>query len=117
MKFRKSFLVPIIILLIFVFLWAYFFWYPQLVLDQRIEELKNEGVSVESISYDVFYLDRTSTSPEVVFEEKQSWSAFKQDVITAKSDLGSATVFVDPDSRIFVFSGNDPTRYYYFKLP
>ena len=87
------------------------------MLDQRIEELKKEGITVETISYDVFYLDRTSTSPEVIFEQKQSWSDFKQDAITAKSDLGSLTVYVDPDSRTFVFSWNDPTHYYYYQLP
>jgi hypothetical protein len=105
------------IILVFVVLLGYFLWYPRLVLDQRIEELKNEGVTVETIAYDVFYLDRTSTSPKAVFEEKQSWSDFKQDVITAKSEQGSVAVFVDPDSRTFVFSPNDTTRYYYYHLP
>jgi hypothetical protein len=117
LKLKKSLLVAVAIVLIFVFLWTYFFWYPQLVLDQRIEELKKEGITVKTISYDIFYLDRTSTSSEVIFEQKQSWSDFKQDVITTKSELGSVDVFVDPDSRTFVFSRNNPTHYYYYRLP
>jgi len=90
-----------------------FFWYPELVLDRRIEELKKEGIDVEVIAYDVFYLDVTSTSPEVVFAEKQSWSAFKQDAMTFKSDLGSVTVSVDRYKRTFVFTWNETTYYYY----
>jgi hypothetical protein len=63
-------------------------WYPEFALDQRIEELKKEGVNVEVIVYNVFYLDVTSSSPEVVFAEKQSWPAFMQDVMTAEADIG-----------------------------
>jgi hypothetical protein len=116
LKFKKSYLVPIIIVLVFVFLWAYFFWYPELVLDQRIEELKKEEVNVEVIVYDVFYLDVTSSSPEVVFAERQSWSAFMQDVMTAKADIGSVTVSVDRDAKTLVLAWNE-TTYYYYKVP
>ena len=113
LKVNKTIIVPVVIVLIFVFLWTYFFWYPDFVVDQRIEELKNEGIGVDVISYDVFYLDETSSSSEVVFSEKQSWSAFKQDVITIKADLGSVTVSVDRAERIFVFAWNETTYYYY----
>jgi hypothetical protein len=113
LKFKKSYLVPIMIFLIFVFLYAYFFWYPEFVLDQRIEELKKEGVNVEVIAYDIFYLDVTSSSPEVVFAERQSWSAFMQDVMTVKADFGSATISVDRGARTFVLAWNETTYYYY----
>ena len=116
LKFKKSYLVPIIIVLLFIFLWAYFFWYPEFLLDQRIEELKKEGVNVEVVVYDVFYLDVTSSSPEVVFAERQSWSAFMQDVMTAKADIGSVTVSVDRYAKTFVLAWNE-TTYYYYKVP
>ena len=103
-------------MVLFISLWTYFFWYPQFVLDQRIEELKKEGANVEVIVYDVFYLDMTSSSPEVVFAERQSWSAFKQDVMTAKADSGLVTVSFDREARIFVFDWNE-TTYYYYKVP
>jgi hypothetical protein len=113
LKFNKTIIVPVAIVLIFVFLWTYFFWYPDFVVDQRIEELKKEGIGVDVISYNVFYLDETSTSPEVVFSEKQSWSDFKQDAITLKANLGSVTVSVDKAERIFVLAWNETTYYYY----
>jgi hypothetical protein len=116
LKFKKSFLVPVLIVLIFVFAWAYFFWYPEFVLNKRIDELKKEGANVEMIVYDVFYLDETSSSPQVVFTEKQSWSDFKQDVMTAKADFGSVTVSVDRGARTFVFNWNE-TTYYHYKIP
>jgi hypothetical protein len=114
LKVKKTFLIPVAIILVFVSLWTYFFWYPDYVMDQRIEELNKEGIAVDTISYDVFYLDETSTFPEVVFSEKLDWFAFKQDVITLKADLGSVTVSVDPDQRIFVFAWNE-TTYEYFQ--
>ncbi len=52
------------------------------------------------ISYDVFYSDMTSTSPDVVFAKRLSWSAFKQDVMAAKTDFGSVTAWVDQDEGI-----------------
>ena len=56
-----------VIILIFIALWAYFFWYPDFVMNQKIEELKTEGIDVEVIVYDVYYSDLTATSPEIVF--------------------------------------------------
>lgn len=101
------------IILIFIALWAYFFWYPDFVMNQKIEELKTEGIDVEVIVYDVYYSDLTATSPEVVFAEKVGWSAFNQDAMTVKSALGSLTVSVDKEQRIFVFAWNETTYYYY----
>jgi hypothetical protein len=82
-------------------------------MDQRIEELQKEGIEINRISYDVFYLDETSASPEKVFSENQNWSAFKQDAITVKNDLGSLVVSVDMNSRTFVFAWNETTYYFY----
>jgi len=113
LKFRKVFLFPIAIVLIFITLWAYFVWYPEFAVDQRIGELKNAGITVEDIVYDVFYLDVTSSYPQTVFAEKQSWSDFKQDVINAMDAYGSATVFVDRGAGKFVFSSNETVYYYY----
>lgn len=113
MKLKKTIIVPVAIVIIFISLWTYFFWYPDFVVDQRIEALKKEGIDVEVISYDVFYLDETSTSPEIVFSEKQSWSAFKQDAINLKTDLGSAVVSVDKAQRTFVVAGDENTYYFY----
>jgi len=82
-------------------------------MDQQIEELKKEGIDVEMIVYDIYYADMTATSPEVVFAEKLGWSAFKQDVMKVKTALGSVTVSVDREQRIFVFAWNETTHYYY----
>ncbi len=100
-------------MLIFVFLWAYLFWLPESALNQRIDELKREGINIDEMTYDVFYSDVTATSPEVVFSEKLSWSAFKQDVMAAKADSGSVTVLVDRDEGILWFAWNITTYYYY----
>jgi hypothetical protein len=116
LKNKKLLLVSVATVVLFIALWTYFFWYPQFVLDQRIEELKKEGANVEMIVYDVFYLDETSSSPQVVFTEKQSWSDFKQDVMTAKANIGSVIVSVDRDARTFVLAWNE-TTYYYYQVP
>ena len=113
MRNKKLFLILVAVVLIFVFLWVYLFWLPESELDQRINELKKEGIDIEVMSYDVFYSDMTSTYPDVVFAERLSWSAFKQDVMTAKADLGSITVWVDRDEGIFWFAWNETTYYYY----
>ena len=54
LKINRMILVPIAIVLLFVCLWAYFFWYPNFVMDQHIEELKNEGINVAVIVYDTY---------------------------------------------------------------
>ena len=113
LNFKKTYLIPVAIVLIFISLWTYFFWYPDLVMDQQIEELRTEGIDVEVVVYDIYYAEMTATSPEVVFDEKVSWSAFKQDVMTVKTALGSVTVSVDREQRIFVFPWNETTHYYY----
>jgi hypothetical protein len=113
LKNRKLLLIPVAVVAIFLFLWTYFFWYPDFVMDQRIEELKKDGVDVQTVVYDIFYADMTASSPETIFAEKLYWSAFKQDVMTAKADFGSVTVFVDREARTFAFSWNETTYYYY----
>ena len=55
----------------------------------------------------------TTGSPNVFFGEKLDWSSFKQEVMTALSNLGSIAVSVDPNQRIFVFAFNETTHYYY----
>jgi hypothetical protein len=114
-KNKKLILIPAVIVVLFVSLWAYFFWYPDFVMNQRIEELNHEGVNVEVVVYDVFYADATSTSPEAIFTKKLDWSAFNQEVMTAKESHCTVTVSVDRDARIFVFTCNE-TAYYYYKV-
>jgi len=82
-------------------------------MDQQIEELRTDGIDVELVAYDIYYAEMTASSPEVVFAEKVGWSAFKQDVMTVKTTLGSVTVSVDREQRIFVFTWNETTHYYY----
>ena len=35
---KKQLLIPVAIVIIFISLWAYFFWYPALVMDHKIEQ-------------------------------------------------------------------------------
>lgn len=115
MKNKKLLLIPGAIVILFISLWAYFFWYPNFVADQRIEELQQEGVNVEVVVYDIFYADLTSTSPELIFTEKLGWSAFNQEVMAAKENHCTVTVSVDQDAGIFLFTCNE-TTYYYYKI-
>jgi hypothetical protein len=104
------------LVLIFVFVWAYLFWLPESVLDQRIGELKKEGIDVEVLVYAQFYDNITSTYPDVIFAKMENWSAFKQQVMTAKTEFGSVTVWVDDGEQILWFAWNE-TTYYYYEVP
>jgi hypothetical protein len=106
-------LILVAVVAISLSLWTYFFWYPDFVMDQKIEELKKDGVDVQVVVYDIFYADMTASSPEIIFAEKLYWSTFKQDVMTVKADFGSVKVFVDQEARTFAFSWNETTYYYY----
>ena len=106
-------MILVALVLIFVFVWAYLFWLPELVLDQRIGEFKKEGIDINTMTYDVFYSNVMATYPYVVFTPRLNWSAFKQDVMTAKANYGSLTVWVDRDGGIFWFAWNETTYYYY----
>jgi hypothetical protein len=48
--------------LIFIGLWTYFFWYPDFVMDQQIEELRTDGIDVELVAYDIYYAEMTASS-------------------------------------------------------
>ena len=81
-------------------------------MDQRIGELKADGVNIETISYDRYYQDVTQTNPDMVFAMELSWSSFKEHV-RVKIESGPVTVSVDASSRIFVLLWNQTTHYYY----
>jgi hypothetical protein len=82
-------------------------------LDQKVEELKADGIEIKIIDYTKYYEDATTTNPTAVFAEQIDWSAFKQEVMAVKVNQGSVFVSVDRDQRIFVLDLDETTHYYY----
>lgn len=113
LKINKRILVPVVIVIIFVSVWIYFFWYPNFVLNQKVDELKVDGVEIKVIDYTKYYEDATTTNPTAVFAQQVDWSAFKQEVMTEKANQGSVFVSVDSGQRIFVLYLDETTHYYY----
>jgi len=115
LKFKKEYLILIGSVLIFLMLWSYFFWYPDFVMNQHIEELKSKEINVQMIIYSQYYEDMTTVTPSLIFAEKLDWSSFKQNVLDAEVVDGPVTVLIDSTERIFVFTWNQTITYYKIK--
>jgi hypothetical protein len=113
LKIDKRILVPVVIAIIVVAVWVSFFWYPGYVLDQKVEELKADGVEIKVIDYTRYYEDATTINPTAVFAQQVDWSAFKQEVMAVKANQGSVFVSVDSGQRILLLDLDETTHYYY----
>lgn len=113
LKIDKRILVPVVIAIIVVAVWVSFFWYPGYVLDQKVEELKADGVEIKVIDYTRYYEDATTINPTALFAQQVDWSAFKQEVMAVKANQGSVFVSVDSGQRILLLDLDETTHYYY----
>jgi hypothetical protein len=101
------------VVLIFVFVEAYVFWWPAYLFNQKVDELKNDGVNVVELVYDEFHAQATSDSTDADFAKIADWGNFTQQILAIKAVNGTVTVWVDSTARNMWFLQNGTTATYY----